>query len=183
MKQKKLLPFVIGLLVVVIVILVIGKNQGWFGQDFTISVAVEKVESKTITEFITANGKIQPETEVKISPDVSGEIIELYVKEGEEVQAGDPLCVIKPDMYISALNRAEASLNSSKARLAQAEAQLIERELSFKRAEQLFESGTIPVSEFESAEAAYKVAQAEVRAAQFAVRSAEASVSEAEEQL
>lgn len=183
MKQKKLLPYVIGLLVVVIVFLVLGKKQGWFGEDFTISVAVEKVESKTITEFITANGKIQPETEIKISPDVSGEIIELYVKEGEEVQAGDPLCVIKPDMYISALNRAEAALNSSKARQAQAEAQLIERELSFKRAEQLFESGTIPVSEFESAEAAYKVAQAEVRAAQFAVRSAEASVSEAQEQL
>ncbi|MGM0621789.1 MAG: efflux RND transporter periplasmic adaptor subunit [Bacteroidota bacterium] len=183
MKQKKLLPYVIGLLVVVIVFLVLGKKQGWFGEDFTISVAVEKVESKTITEFITANGKIQPETEIKISPDVSGEIIELYVKEGEEVQAGDPLCVIKPDMYISALNRAEAALNSSKARQAQVEAQLIERELSFKRAEQLFESGTIPVSEFESAEAAYKVAQAEVRAAQFAVRSAEASVSEAQEQL
>lgn len=183
MKQKKLLPYVIGLLAVVIILLVVGKKQGWFGQDFTISVAIEKVESKTITEFITANGKIQPETEVKISPDVSGEIIELYVQEGDEVKAGDPLCVIKPDMYISALNRAEASLNSSKARLAQAEAQLIERELSYKRAQQLFDSGTIPVSEFESADAAYKVAQAEVRAAEFSVRSAEASVAEAREQL
>jgi hypothetical protein len=77
-------------------------------------LVTQKVESKTITEFITANGKIQPETEVKISPDVSGEIIELYVAEGDQVKAGDPLCVIKPDMYISALNRAEASLNSSK---------------------------------------------------------------------
>ncbi|SHI40897.1 HlyD family secretion protein [Tangfeifania diversioriginum] len=183
MKKKKLLPYAIGLLVIVIVFLVIGKNQGWFGEDFTISVAVEKVESKTITEFITANGKIQPETEVKISPDVSGEIIELYVEEGDEVEAGDPLCVIKPDMYISALNRAEAALNSSKARLAQAEAQLIERELSFKRAQQLFDSGTIPVSEYESAESAYKVAQAEVRAAEFSVKSADASVEEAQEQL
>ncbi len=183
MNQKKFLPYAIGLLVVVIVLLVVGKKQGWFGQDFTISVAVEKVESKTITEFITANGKIQPETEVKISPDVSGEIIELYVEEGDEVKAGDPLCVIKPDMYISALNRAEAALNSSKARQAQAEAQLIERELSYKRAKQLFDSGTIPVSEFESAESAYKVAQAEVRAAEFSVKSAEASVAEAQEQL
>jgi HlyD family secretion protein len=183
MKQKKLLPFAIVILVVVIILLVVGKKQGWFGQDFAITVAVEKVESKTITEFITANGKIQPETEVKISPDVSGEIIELYVEEGEEVKAGDPLCVIKPDMYISALNRAEAALNSSKARLAQAEAQLIERELAYKRAKQLFDSGTIPVSEFESAESAYRVAQAEVRAAEFSVKSAEASVSEAQEQL
>jgi len=183
MNQKKLLPYAIGLLVVVIILLVVGKKQGWFGQDFTISVAVEKVESKTITEFITANGKIQPETEVKISPDVSGEIIELYVEEGDQVQVGDPLCVIKPDMYISALNRAEAALNSSKARLAQAEAQLIERELSYKRARQLFDSGTIPVSEFETAESAYKVAQAEVRAAEFSIKSAEASVAEAQEQL
>lgn len=183
MKHKKLLLYTIAFLVVVIVLLIAGKKQGWFGQDFTISVAVEKVESKSITEFITANGKIQPETEVKISPDVSGEIIELFVEEGDEVKAGDPLCVINPDMYISALNRAEASLNSSKARLAQAEAQLIERELSYKRAKQLFETGTIPVSEYESAEAAWKVAQAEVRAAKFSVKSAEASVSEAQEQL
>jgi HlyD family secretion protein len=183
MKQKKFLPYAIILLVLIVVLLVVGKKKGWFGQDYTISVATKKVESKTITEFITANGKIQPETEVKISPDVSGEIIELYVEEGDEVVAGDPLCVIKPDMYISALNRAEASLNSSKARLAQAEAQQIEREMAFKRASQLFDGGAIPVSEFESAEASYKVAQAEVRAAQFAVKSAEASVSEAQEQL
>ncbi|MFW5756699.1 MAG: efflux RND transporter periplasmic adaptor subunit, partial [Tangfeifania sp.] len=183
MNQKKLLPYAIGLMVVVIILLVVGKKQGWFGQDYTISVAVEKVESKTITEFITANGKIQPETEVKISPDVSGEIIELYVAEGDQVQVGDPLCIIEPDIYISALNRAEATLNSSKARLAQAEAQLIERELSYKRAKQLFDSGTIPVSEFETAESAYKVAQAEVRAAGFSIKSAEASVAEAEEQL
>jgi HlyD family secretion protein len=183
MKQKKLLLFAMGLLVLIVVFLVVGKKAGWIGQEFAVSVATQKVESKTITELITANGKIQPETEVKISPDVSGEIIELYVAEGDQVKAGDPLCVIKPDMYISALNRAEAALNSSKARQAQAEAQLIERELSFKRAKQLFGSGTIPVSEYESAESAYKVAQAEVRAAEFSVKSAEASVAEAQEQL
>ncbi len=183
MKQKKILPYAIGLLVVVIVLLVIGKKQGWFGNEFSINVATEKVESKTITEFITANGKIQPETEVKISPDVAGEIVELFVEEGDEVIKGDPLCVIKPEMYISALNRAEAALNSSKARLAQSEAQQIERELSYKRSKQLYDRGTIPVSEFETAEAAYKVSQAEVRAAQYSVKSAEASVSEAQEQL
>lgn len=183
MKQKKVLPFAIGFLVLVIVLLVVGKKAGWFGEEYAISVAVETVESKTITEFITANGKIQPETEVKISPDVSGEVIELYVKEGDQVKAGDPLCVIKPDIYISAVNRAEAALNSSRARLSQAEAQLIERELAFKRAQQLYQSQTIPLSEFETAQAAYKVAQSEVKAAEFAVKSAEASVSEAREQL
>lgn len=183
MNQKKILPYAIGLVVIAIVILVVGKKAGWFGQEYSISVATEKVESKTITELITANGKIQPETEVNISPDVAGEIVELHVEEGDEVQAGDLLCVIKPDMYVSALNRAQAALNSSKARQAQAEAQQIEREMAFNRAKQLYESGAIPVSEYESAEAAYKVAQAEVRAAEFSVKSAEASVSEADEQL
>jgi len=183
MKQKKLLPYAIGLLILIVVLLVVAKKAGWIGLEYAVSVVTEKVESKTITEFITANGKIQPKTEVKISPDVSGEIIELYVVEGEQVKSGAPLCVIKPDMYISALNRAEATLNSSKARQAQAEAQLIERELAFKRAKQLFDTNTIPVSEFEAAEAAFKVAQAEVRAAEFSVKSAEASVEEAREQL
>ncbi len=183
MKQKKILPYAIGLMVVVIILLVIGKKQGWFGKEFSIDIATQKVESKTITEFINANGKIQPETEVKISPDVAGEIVELYVEEGDAVVKGDPLCIIKPEMYISAVNRAEAALNSSKARLAQAEAQQIERELSYKRSKQLYEKGTIPVSEFETAEAAYKISQAEVRAAQYSVRSAEATLDEAKEQL
>lgn len=183
MKQKKILPYAISLLIISIIVLVAGKKAGWFGKEFTISVATTTVKSKTITEFITANGKIQPETEVKISPDVSGEIIELYVEEGDEVVAGDLLCVIKPEMYVSALNRAEAALNSSKARLAQAEAQQIERELAYKRSKQLFEKSTIAQSEFESVEAGYKVAQSEVRAAQFSVKSAEATVSEAFEQL
>ena len=183
MKQKKILPYAIGILVVAIIVLVVGKKAGWFGQEYSLSVATQKAERKTITELITANGKIQPETEVKISPDVAGEIVELYVEEGDEVKAGDPLCVIKPDIYISALNRAEATLNSSKARLAQAEAQLIERELAYKRSKQLYDGGAIPVSEFETAEANYKVAQSEVNAARFSVKSAEASVSEAREQL
>ncbi len=183
MKNKKILPYAIGVLVIAIVLLVVGKKMGWFGKEFTISVATETVKGATLTEFITANGKIQPETQVKISPDVSGEVIELYVEEGDEVVAGDLLCVIKPEMYVSALNRAEAALNSSKARQAQTEAQLIERELSYKRAKQLFDKNTIPVSEFETAQASYQVAQSEVKAAQFSVKSAEASVSEAREQL
>lgn len=183
MKQKKTLPYIIGIAVVVIIVLVIGKKQGWFGNEVTLKVATETVESRTITEFITANGKIQPKTEVKISPDVAGEIVELYVEDGDPVEQGKLLCVIKPEMYVSAVNRSEAALNSSKARLAQAEAQQIESELSFKRSKQLYEKGTIPVSEFESAEAAYKVTQAEVRAAQYSVLSAQASLDEAEEQL
>jgi HlyD family secretion protein len=181
--KNKFLPIALGILILAIILLVIGKKAGWFGADITVKVLVKPVETKTITELITANGKIQPKTEVKISPDVSGEIIGLFVEEGNQVKEGDPLVVIKPDIYISALSRAEAALHSNLARLEQARAQLIERELAFKRAEQLFKSQTIPVAEYETAEAGYKVAQAEVRAAEFSVKSAEASVAEAKEQL
>ena len=182
-KKNKYLPFYIGGIFIIIIVLIVGKKQGWFGSDLELKVLAEPVESERITELITANGKIQPETEVKISPDVSGEIIELYVEEGDEVEKGELLVVIKPDIYISALNRAEASLNSAKARKAQSEARMIESELAFKRSKKLYEQQAIPVSDFETAQAAYKVAGAEVRAAEFAVKSAEASVNEAEEQL
>ncbi len=182
-KQNKGVALGLGVLAVAIIMLVVGKKAGWFGAEVSIKVLAETVETSTITEQITANGKIQPSTEVKISPDVSGEIIELYVQEGNQVNPGDPLVVIKPDIYRSSLSRAEAALNSSHARLSQAEAQLIERELAFRRSEQLFQTNTIPLSEYETAQAGYKVAQAEVKAAQYSVKSAEASVAEAREQL
>lgn len=182
-KKNKLLPYLIVSFVVIIILLVIGKSKGWFGKDFEVNVTVEKVKNQTITEMITANGKIEPETEVKISPDVSGEIIDLYVEEGDEVIKGQLLMIIRPDIYIQSLNRAKASLNSSKARLAQTQARLIENELSFERSKTLFDQKAIALSDFESAEASFKVAQAEVAAAGFAVKSDEASVAEAEEQL
>lgn len=181
--NKKLLPYGIALVVVLIIVLVSGKKLGWFGKDYEINVSTKIVESKTITEQITANGKVQPETEVKISPDVSGEIIDLQIEEGDEVKKGQLLMVIKPDIYIQSYNRAQASLSSSQARLAQTEARLIESDMSFKRASSLFKQDAIPVSDYETAQASYKVAQSEVKAAQFAVKSSEASLAEAQEQL
>jgi len=172
--NKKLLPYGIVLVVVIIIVLVSGKKLGWFGKDYEINVSTKVVESKTITEQITANGKVQPETEVKISPDVSGEIIDLQIEEGNEVKKGQLLMVIKPDIYIQSYNRA---------RLAQTEARLIESDMSFKRASSLFKQDAIPVSDYETAQASYKVAQSEVKAAQFAVKSSEASLAEAQEQL
>lgn len=183
MKKKKLVIPVLILFIVLIVLLIVAKKAGWIGKEFALSVTTQKAEEKTIVEYIGASGKVQPKMEVKISPDVSGEIIELFVAEGDRVSAGDPLCVIKPDLYISSLNRAEAALNTAKARQSQAEARQIEQDLAFKRARQLFDSGTIPVSDYEASEAAYQVAKAEVEAAQFSVKSAEASVEEAREQL
>ncbi|HNX55788.1 MAG TPA: efflux RND transporter periplasmic adaptor subunit [Prolixibacteraceae bacterium] len=182
-KSSKLLPIGIGLVVILIIFLVVGKKAGWFGKDFQISIATKTVESKTITELITANGKVQPETEIKISPDVSGEIIEMNIKEGDEVKKGEHLMTIKPDIYIQSYNRSLAALSSAQARMAQADARLIESEMAYKRSNSLFQQKAIASSDFESSQAAYKVAQAEVKASGFEVKSAEASVAEAKEQL
>ena len=183
MKKKNNLPWIILTGIFVIAILLTGKKLGWFGKDVTLKVATEKVEVRDITEIITANGKLKPQVEVKISPEVPGEIIELPVKEGNKVKKGDLLVVIKPDIYQSNLSRIEATLNTQKARLAQAEAQLIEKELNYKRAKQLLEKHTIPQSEFETVEAGYKVALSEVQAARYSVKSAESSVRESQENL
>lgn len=183
MKSNNLLKIIAIVVVILIIFAVIGKKQGWFGKELMVKVAVEKAEIRTIVEMITANGKIQPEKEVKISPDVSGEIVLLNVQEGDYVNEGDLLFKIKPDTYISMRDRVQASLESAKARSSQAKAQFIQSELAFKRSKQLFEEETISQSEYEQAEASYKVAQAEVDAAEFSVKSAEASLSEAREAL
>lgn len=184
MKKKKNTVLYLSILgVVVIILLLVGKKAGWFGKEMAVKVAVEKVVKKDITEIITANGKIEPQKQVKISPEVPGEIIELLVKEGDEVKQGDLLVVIRPDIYISARNRNDAALSSQKARLAQAEAQLVEKELNYKRSKLLFDKNTIAKSDFETIEATYKVAQAEVLAARFSIKSAESSLNEAQENL
>ena len=109
MKRKKLLRYLIIAAIILIVIAIIGKRSGKFGKPETIDVVVEKPTYRTIIKSISANGKIQPEVEVKISPEVSGEIIELPVKEGDKVTRGQLLCRIKPDTYISIRERAEAA--------------------------------------------------------------------------
>jgi HlyD family secretion protein len=183
MKNNKILKILLPLALVLIIFAIIGKKQGWFGKALTVKVAVENAEQRTIIETITANGKIQPEKEVKISPDVSGEIVELTVKEGDQVQKGQLLLRIKPDTYISQRDRSLAAISSSRARLAQSEAQFTQAELSFNRNKQLFEELTISKSDFEQAQASYTVAKAEVEAAKFSVVSSEASLKEANEML
>jgi HlyD family secretion protein len=183
MKNKKILKILTPVVILLIIFAIIGKKAGWFGKAATVKVAVEKAEKRTIVETITANGKIQPETEVKITPDVSGEIVELTVKEGDRVEKGQLLLRIKPDVYISQRDRSIAAISSARARLAQAEAQFLQADLSFKRTKQLYDEQTISKSEFEQAEASYSVAKAEVDAAKFSVISTEASLKEANEQL
>jgi len=183
MKKKNLLKYLLGIVVLLIVFVVIGKKAGWFGKPETIEVSVEKPLKRTITESITANGKIQPEVEVKISPEVSGEIIELTVKEGEHVEKGALLCKIKPDTYLSYKERAIAAVNSSKARLTQVQSQLAQSELAFNRSKQLFEQKAISESDFETAKTNFEVAQSTVKASVFDVESAQASLKEADENL
>ncbi len=183
MKNKKVLRILIIVVVALLIFTIIGKKAGWFGKAVTVRVAVEKVEKRTITETITANGKIQPEHEVKITPDVSGEIVELTVKEGDAVEKGQLLLRIKPDIYISQKDRSEAAISSERARLAQSEAQFTQADLSFKRTKQLYEQQTISKSEYEQAEASYNVAKSVVDASKFSVVSAEASLKEANENL
>jgi HlyD family secretion protein len=182
-KKNNMLKYLLGILVILIVVAVVGKKAGWFGKPDITEVTVEKPTLRSITETITANGKIQPEIEVKISPEVSGEIIELPVKEGDIIQKGMLLCRIKPDVYISLKERAIAAVNSAKARLTQSQAQLAQSELAFKRSKQLFEQKAISKSEFENAKTSYEVAQSDVKAALFNVESAEASLREANENL
>ena len=161
----------------------IATQVGWISSEDPISVKTELVETRDIIETVSASGKIQPETEVKISPDVSGEIVSLYVMEGDKVEKGDLLLKIKPDTYQSMLERSQASLNTSKSALEKAIAQLSESESNFSRNKILFENGTISRSEFEKIEASYKVAVLSVEDGEYMVSSAEASLREAQENL
>jgi HlyD family secretion protein len=183
MKNKKILKILVPAVILLFIFAIVGKKAGWFGKAATVKVAVENAEKRTIIETITANGKIQPEKEVKITPDVSGEIVELTVKEGDHVEKGQLLLRIKPDIYISQKDRSMAAISSARARLAQAEAQFLQSELSYKRTKQLYDEQTISKSEYEQAEASYSVAKAEVDAAKYSVISAEASLKEANETL
>ena len=183
MKTNKILKILLPVVIVLIIFAAIGKNQGWFGKALAVKVAVEKAEKRLVIETITANGKIQPEKEVKISPDVAGEIVELTVKEGDNVVKGQLLCRIKPDIYVSQRDRSLAAISSAQARQAQSEAQFLQSELAYKRSKQLYDGQTVSKSDFEQAEASYTVAKSEVDAAKFSVISAEASLKEANENL
>lgn len=192
-KSKKRLWFILGGAIIILLIISVLSTGG----SKTIDVELGTAEIRTITEIVSANGKIQPETEVIIGSDVSGEIIFLGCKEGEQVKKGDTLALINPDIYESSLNRASATLNNSKAnlansraRLAQAQAQFDLQQLSFERQKTLYDQGVISKADFENAESTFKVAQAELEAAEqtvvgaeYSVQSSQASVTEAADNL
>jgi HlyD family secretion protein len=194
-KSKKKLWFIIGgvavLAVIIILAIIKGKNN-----EGT-KVAVEKVGRRTITQTVSANGKIQPEKDIKISPYISGEVIDLLVKEGDQVKKGDLLAKIDPEIYVSMYDQSVAALNTQKAneanaraRLAQLKAQYENARLTYERQQKLFNQNVISQAEFDQAKASYEVAQAQVtageediRASEFMVKSSEAGLKKANEDL
>jgi len=191
MKKKTLFIVIAAFAVLVVVMLVFSrKKEG-------VEVTVEQVARRQLVETVTASGKIQPASEVKVQSEVSGQIIDLPVKEGDYVQKGQLLVRINPDLYQSALNRAEAALNgarsslaTSRARLAQSEAQFTVQQLNYDRMRKLFADKAVSQSEldnatgtFETAKAELVAAQESIRAADFSVQSAEATRNEASDNL
>lgn len=146
-------------------------------------VVINRPTRETIIERIPANGKIRPVTEVKISPDVSGEIIELNVDEGDRIRKGDLIIKIRQDVYISLRDRAEASLNSTKAQYRQQKAAFDQAEQNYNRNRDLYEKRAISLQEFEASTAEYGMAAEQLKAAEYNIESATASLSEAEENL
>lgn len=185
MKGKLNLKYVITAAVVfVIIILAVLKSKGVIAaDDMSMEVSVGEVQKTSIVQRVNASGKIQPKTEVKIAPEVSGEIIELTVKEGDEVRQGSLLVQIKPDIYLSSVNRANAAVKQSVASLEQSAARLKEAQNEYQRSKSLFESGTISRSDWEATETSYKVAVLNHEAAESQVESAKASLTEAEDNL
>lgn len=193
MKLNKTFWIIVSVLIVVL--LVAAK---WFGgRTEATTVQIEQANVRTIVERVSASGKIQPEVEVNITAEVSGQIIALPVKEGDQVAQGELLVQINPDLYEAALNRAKAAANSARSNLAsaraqraQADAQFFASEKSWERTQKLFSENVLSQADFDAAQANFRTAEATltsatetIRSAEFAISSAEASVQEAQDNL
>jgi len=184
--MNKKLKWIIISLVAIIVILIVLKKAGVLGKEEGIKVTAEKVEKRTIVETVNASGKIYPEVEVKLSPDISGEIVELQVEEGETVKKGQVLARIYGDIYATQRDQAAAIVSQQQAQLANASAslgalsaQLDQAKKTYEMQKQLFDENVISRNEFNTADAAYKTAQANFNAAKQGLRGSEASIQSA----
>lgn len=196
-KSNKLIYTLIGGLVLILILALGAKKAGWIGKEEGTEVVLSEVKRTEIVEKVSASGKVQPETEVKISPDVSGEIIELTVQEGDSVVKGQLLVRIRPDNYKSlvdmqtaGVNQARANLSQSKARLAQSRANFAQVEQNYKRNKSLFDQKVISEAEYQQIKAQYEAGKQEieslaqsVRAAEFGIQNAQASLNDARENL
>ena len=182
--SKKKIYIIIGSILVLILILVALKKSGFIkGNDNSIEVETAKVNEITIVETVSGTGKIQPEIEVKIASQVSGEIVDLPIKEGQVVKKGDLLVKINPDLYTSSVNRSQSNYAGTKSGLAQADASFNEAKSNFERNKTLFDKGIISKSDWDKAIASFEVAKANKQTAYFNVQSASASVKEAKDNL
>ncbi|HOX01016.1 MAG TPA: efflux RND transporter periplasmic adaptor subunit [Candidatus Paceibacterota bacterium] len=169
--------------ILLIILSGIGLYVWWKWPDSVITVQTEKVIRRNLTEIVLANGRLQPVYYVKISPEVSGEIIELPVKEGEAVQKGDLLFRLKPDNYLASSNVAVASYRSSLAQNELARANLAKAEAEFKRIADLFESKLVSDSQFLDAKTAFEVARASFQSSTHQTENARAALDNATENL
>ncbi len=191
--KTKLLWISLAALVVLLFVVAIVKKK----DKNEIKVITEKAINRSIVETVSANGKIQPEKDIKITPYISGEVVELHVKEGDQVEKGDLLAKIDPEIYVSIyeqnlanLNTQKANLANAKARMAQAKAKLMNDRLSFERNKKLYEQEVISDADFEQATANFEMAKADMDAAdqsvlasKFQVSNAEASLKQAKDDL
>jgi HlyD family secretion protein len=182
--SKKKIYILVGVVVTLIIVLITLKSKGIIGgNDDSKQVETSKVDEITIIETVSATGKIQPEIEVKISSEVSGEIIALPIKEGQVVKKGDLLVKINPDLYTSGYNRTVSNLSGTKAGLSQADATFKEAKASYDRSKTLFDKGIISRSDWDKAIASFEGAKANKESAYFNVQSANATVKEAKDNL
>ncbi len=195
--MNKKLIWIIGILVMVVITMIVLKKTGVIGKEEGIKVTAEKAEKRTITETVTASGKISPEIEVKVSPDISGEVVELYVAEGDSVKRGQIVAKIYADIYASQRDQAAAGVAQSQAAEANAKAQIVALEANLQQAtatydrqKKLFDEKVISKAEFEQAEQTYKSSQANYSAAKegikgnlAAIQSAKANLSRADKDV
>ncbi|MCI1187554.1 efflux RND transporter periplasmic adaptor subunit [Hymenobacter sp. DH14] len=190
MKNNRLLFILIGLVLVLIIGYTVAKKQGWVGKPTGVEVLVSKSGPTTIVEKVSASGKVQPETEVKISPDVSGEIIELYVQEGDSVRKGQLLLRIRPDNYQALVNVQSAQVGTQRANVGQAQARLQQliasakqTELTYRRNASLYKQKVISQADYEASQAAYNASQEEINSARQQIRASQSTVSAASASL
>ena len=188
--MNKWIWIIVAVAVLLAVVGVVGKKMEWFGQEDKIEVEIAEVKRADIVERVSASGKVQPEVEIKISADVSGEIIELTIKEGDSVRKGQLLFRIRPDNYQSLLDRARASVNTSKANfsqtkatLAQSQARFVRSRLEYERNKKLLDQKVISESDWETSKANFEVAENELDAAKSSLESAKYGIENAEATL
>lgn len=187
--NKKLIWIIIGLLVLIVAVIIM-KKAGMLGKEEGIKVSAEKVMQRTITETVNASGKIYPEVEVKVSPDISGEIVELPVNEGDSVRRGQILARIYADIYQTQRDQVAAGVNQNEAMLANSEASLVglkatmdNLRLTYDRQKKLLDNKVISRAEYEQAEQAYRTAEANYNAAKINLKGNQAAIQGAQAQL